>query len=81
MCLFVLSPEIEDRDEVEVGNWAKHKKMFYSEWYTGCYWKLYRYFNHELLASCRTRKKYFKNSVSKNKMTFIFWATIFLNCF
>jgi hypothetical protein len=30
--LFVLSPEIEDRDEVEVGNWAKHKKTFYSEW-------------------------------------------------
>jgi hypothetical protein len=24
--LFVLSPEIEDRDELEVGNWAKHKK-------------------------------------------------------
>jgi hypothetical protein len=23
---FVLSPEIEDRDEVKVGNWAKHKK-------------------------------------------------------
>jgi hypothetical protein len=31
--LFVLSPEIEDRDEVEVGNWAKHKKTFYSERY------------------------------------------------
>jgi hypothetical protein len=29
--LFVLSPEIEDRDEVEVGNWEKHKKTFYSE--------------------------------------------------
>jgi hypothetical protein len=27
--LFVLSPEIEDRDEVEVSNWAKHKKPFY----------------------------------------------------
>jgi hypothetical protein len=25
------SPEIEDRDDVEVGNWAKHKKThFYS---------------------------------------------------
>jgi hypothetical protein len=24
--LFVLSPEIEGRDEVEVDNWAKHKK-------------------------------------------------------
>jgi hypothetical protein len=29
--LFVLSPEMEDRDEVEVGNWAKHKKTFYSD--------------------------------------------------
>jgi hypothetical protein len=29
--LFVLSPEIENRDEVEVDNWAKHKKTFYSE--------------------------------------------------
>jgi hypothetical protein len=29
--LFVLSPEIEDGIEVEVGNWAKHKKTFYSE--------------------------------------------------
>jgi hypothetical protein len=28
--LFVLSPEIEDRDAVEVDNWAKHKKTFYS---------------------------------------------------
>jgi hypothetical protein len=28
--LFVLGPEIKDRDEVEVGNWAKHKKTFYS---------------------------------------------------
>jgi hypothetical protein len=27
--LFVLSPEIEDRDEVKVGNWAKHKKTFF----------------------------------------------------
>jgi hypothetical protein len=25
----VLSPEIEDRNAVEVGNWAKHKKNFY----------------------------------------------------
>jgi hypothetical protein len=31
--------------------------------YTRCFWN----FNHELLASCRTRKKYLKNS----KMTFI----------
>jgi hypothetical protein len=31
--LFVLSPEIENCDEVEVGNWAKHKKTFYSESY------------------------------------------------
>jgi hypothetical protein len=30
----MLSPKIEDRDEVEVGNWAKHKKThLYSEWY------------------------------------------------
>jgi hypothetical protein len=28
--LFVLSPQIEDRDEFEVGNWAKHKKTLYS---------------------------------------------------
>jgi hypothetical protein len=26
--LFVLSAEIEDRDEVEVDNWAKHKKSY-----------------------------------------------------
>jgi hypothetical protein len=31
---FVLSPEIEDRNAVEVDNWAKHKKTFYSEWIT-----------------------------------------------
>jgi hypothetical protein len=29
--LFVLSQEFEDRDEVEVGNWAKQKKTFLSE--------------------------------------------------
>jgi hypothetical protein len=29
--LFVLSPEIEDRNAVEVDNWARHKKNFYSE--------------------------------------------------
>jgi hypothetical protein len=28
--LFVPSPEIEDRNAVEVDNWAKHKKSFYS---------------------------------------------------
>jgi hypothetical protein len=30
--IFVLNPEIEDRDEVEVCNWAKHKQtlnMYY----------------------------------------------------
>jgi hypothetical protein len=27
--LFVLSPELGDRDEVEGDNWAKHKKPFY----------------------------------------------------
>jgi hypothetical protein len=26
--LFVASPEIEDRNAVEVGNWARHKKTF-----------------------------------------------------
>jgi hypothetical protein len=26
--LFELSPEIEDRDEVGVGKWAKHKETF-----------------------------------------------------
>jgi hypothetical protein len=31
---FALRPEIEDRDKVEVGNWAKHKQTFYSEPYT-----------------------------------------------
>jgi hypothetical protein len=31
----MLSPGIEDRGEVEVGNWAKHKKTFYSQRYTG----------------------------------------------
>jgi hypothetical protein len=29
--LFVLSPEIEDRNAVEVGNWAKHKKTFHQK--------------------------------------------------
>jgi hypothetical protein len=29
----VLTPEIEERDEVEVGNSAKHNKTFYFEWY------------------------------------------------
>jgi hypothetical protein len=27
--LFVPSPEIEDRNALEVDNWAKHKKSFY----------------------------------------------------
>jgi hypothetical protein len=27
--LFALSPEIEGRDKVKVGSWAKHKKTFY----------------------------------------------------
>jgi hypothetical protein len=34
--LFVLSPEIEDRDEVEVGNWANHKKTFYTRFENKC---------------------------------------------
>jgi hypothetical protein len=29
--LFVLSQEFEDRDEAEVGNWAKQEKTFLSE--------------------------------------------------
>jgi hypothetical protein len=29
--LFMLSPEIEDPGEVNVGNWTMHKKTFYSE--------------------------------------------------
>jgi hypothetical protein len=29
--VFVLSLKSEDRTEVEVGNWAKHEKTFYSE--------------------------------------------------
>jgi hypothetical protein len=32
--LLVVSPEIEDRVEIKVGNWAKHKKTFHSERYT-----------------------------------------------
>jgi hypothetical protein len=39
---------------------------------TGCPRMNQHSFNHELLASCRTRKKYLKNSISKNKMTFNF---------
>jgi hypothetical protein len=27
--LFVLSPEIEDREKVDAGNWGKQKKTFY----------------------------------------------------
>jgi hypothetical protein len=27
--LFEVSPEIDDGDEVKVGNWVKHKKTFY----------------------------------------------------
>jgi hypothetical protein len=59
--------------------YVRNKRMFeVIVDYTGWFWKLCRYFNHELLASCRTRKKCLKNSMSKNKMTFIFWATGFL---
>jgi hypothetical protein len=31
----MVSPEIEDRGGGEVGNWAKHKKTFYSELIVG----------------------------------------------
>jgi hypothetical protein len=40
--LFVLSPKIKDRDEVEVANLAKHKKIFYSEWYRYMYYFILR---------------------------------------
>jgi hypothetical protein len=40
--------------------------------YTGCNRNTRNNFNHELLYSCRTRKKYLKNSMSKNKLTFNF---------
>jgi hypothetical protein len=40
--------------------------------YTGCSVNVRPNFNRELLASCRTRKKYLKNSMSKNKLTFNF---------
>jgi hypothetical protein len=39
---------------------------------TGCNRNTRNNFNHELLASCRTRKKYLKNSMSKNKLAFNF---------
>jgi hypothetical protein len=45
--IFVLSPEIEDRGQVEVNNWAKLRKIFYS---TGCPRNARQKFNHELLA-------------------------------
>jgi hypothetical protein len=34
---FMLSSEIEDGDEVEVGNWAKHKKTFFSFIFFCCF--------------------------------------------
>jgi hypothetical protein len=43
--------------------------------YTGSYWNAWQNFNHELLASCRTRKKYLKKSMSKNKMTFFYFLS------
>jgi hypothetical protein len=45
--LFVLNPEIEDRDEVEVDKWANHKKTFYSEY---CYTILLYYFTPKLVT-------------------------------
>jgi hypothetical protein len=48
--LFVLSPEIEDRDEVEVRNWAKHKKTFYSDIiYYFIFKRITKKIGHELL--------------------------------
>jgi hypothetical protein len=54
--LFVLSPEIEDRDDVEVGNWAKHKKTFYSEW-----WKITLGQKICYLQSFQSNKRKMKN--------------------
>jgi hypothetical protein len=50
--LFVVSPEIADRDEIEVDNWAKHKKTFYSELYT-----------YTILSSSGSQKKSDMNSL------------------
>jgi hypothetical protein len=36
-------------------------------------------FNHELLASCRTRKKYLKNSVKKYNDIYFFFSTLSYN--
>jgi hypothetical protein len=66
--LFVLSPEIEDREEVEATRvtpqWHRLYRVIISVF------RFFRFFfnrdnfiNHELLASCRTRKKYLKNSM------------------
>jgi hypothetical protein len=46
--------------------------QYFINTYTGCPRMNQHNFNQELLASCRTRKKYLKNSMSKNKMTFNF---------
>jgi hypothetical protein len=48
--LFVLSPEIEDRDEVKVGNWAKHKKTFtLNDTYHFIFKRLTKKITHELV--------------------------------
>jgi hypothetical protein len=41
-----------DRDAVEVDNWAKHKKTFYSEWYILFYLQADRKktIGHELIS-------------------------------
>jgi hypothetical protein len=48
--LFVASPEIEDRNAVEVGNWARHKNTFYSESYILFYLQAdHKKMEHELI--------------------------------
>jgi hypothetical protein len=61
--LFVLSAEIEDRDEVKVDNWAKYKKTFYSEWYMSI---------PTILSSSGSQKK-----SDMNKFIFLCKITIF----
>jgi hypothetical protein len=51
--LFLLSPEIEDRDEVEVDNWAKHKKTFYKQCVIITFTTLRTYFmEHKNIKLC-----------------------------
>jgi hypothetical protein len=48
---------------------------------TGCYRDARTNFDRELLASCRARKGYWKNSISKNKIRFnMIYKGVFLKC-